>query len=130
MTVTFDLIGLVARDLPATLACYRRLGFDIPPEADHEDHVEVALPGGLRLAFDPVTTMAAFDPSFDVNGDLGGSSLGFACGDPAEVDRVHRDLVEAGHRSHLDPFDAPWGQRYATVLDPDGNHIDLFAPLS
>ncbi|MCZ6462364.1 MAG: glyoxalase, partial [Actinobacteria bacterium] len=26
--------------------------------------------------------------------------------------------------------DAFWGQRYATVLDPDGNAIDLFAPLT
>ncbi|MGB5655838.1 MAG: glyoxalase, partial [Acidimicrobiia bacterium] len=27
------------------------------------------------------------------------------------------------------PFDAFWGQRYATVLDPDGNGVDLFAPI-
>lgn len=27
------------------------------------------------------------------------------------------------------PSDAFWGQRYATVHDPDGNPIDLFAPL-
>jgi hypothetical protein len=26
-------------------------------------------------------------------------------------------------------MDAFWGQRYATVLDPDGNPVDLFAPL-
>jgi uncharacterized glyoxalase superfamily protein PhnB len=24
-------------------------------------------------------------------------------------------------------IDAFWGQRYATVLDPDGNPVDLFA---
>jgi hypothetical protein len=30
----------------------------------------------------------------------------------------------------LNPYDAPWGQRYATVLDPDGNIVDLFAPLA
>ncbi|MFL6036949.1 MAG: glyoxalase, partial [Gaiellaceae bacterium] len=28
-----------------------------------------------------------------------------------------------------EPFDAFWGQRYATVVDPDGNAVDLFAPL-
>ena len=27
----------------------------------------------------------------------------------------------------LAPFDAPWGQRYAMVRDPDGNGVDLFA---
>jgi uncharacterized glyoxalase superfamily protein PhnB len=39
-------------------------------------------------------------------------------------------LVAAGYRSHLAPFDAFWGQRYATVFDPDGNPVDLFAPLT
>jgi uncharacterized glyoxalase superfamily protein PhnB len=29
----------------------------------------------------------------------------------------------------LAPWDAFWGQRYATVLDPDGNSVDLFAAL-
>ncbi len=26
-------------------------------------------------------------------------------------------------------FDAPWGQRYATVLDPDRNPVDLYCSL-
>ena len=28
------------------------------------------------------------------------------------------------------PVDAVRGQRYATVLEPDGNAVDLFAPLA
>jgi len=32
----------------------------------------------------------------------------------------HSKLVGAGRQSHVAPFDAFWGQRYATVLDPDG----------
>lgn len=56
-------------------------------------------------------------------------ALAFLCDSAGEVDAVHADLVAAGHRSHVDPFDAPWGQRYATVLDPDGNPVDLFAAL-
>jgi catechol 2,3-dioxygenase-like lactoylglutathione lyase family enzyme len=129
MTARLDAIGLVARDLATTLSFYRLLGLDIPPEADLAEHVEVPLPGGLRLLVDPVSTIAGFDPSFDPDGDLGGTTLAFSCDDPADVDRVHGGLIAAGHRSHLDPFDAPWGQRYATVYDPEGNHIDLFAPL-
>ena len=38
-------------------------------------------------------------------------------------------VVAAGFASHLAPFDAFWGQRHATVFDPNGVHIDLFAPL-
>ncbi|HEY5821874.1 MAG TPA: VOC family protein [Propionibacteriaceae bacterium] len=129
MSPRFDCIGLVAADLPATLAFYRQLGLDIPAEADQAPHVEVALPGGLRLLWDPVSTILSFDPTFDAETGLGGSALGFACDDAADVDRVHQAVVAAGHASHLAPFDAPWGQRYATVVDPDGNHVDLFAPL-
>lgn len=43
---------------------------------------------------------------------------------------MHDAVALAGFHSHVAPFDAPWGQRYATVLDPDGNHVDLFAPLA
>ena len=53
--------------------------------------------------------------------------LAFRCESPAAVDRIHAELVAAGHDSHVEPFDAPWGQRYATVLDPDGNPVDLYA---
>ncbi len=38
-------------------------------------------------------------------------------------------LVADGYENHLDPFDAFWGQRYASVRDPDGNAVDLFAAL-
>ena len=57
-------------------------------------------------------------------------SLELDCGDPATVDATHDELVAAGSRSHLAPWDAFWGQRYATVLDPDGNAVDLFAALA
>lgn len=37
--------------------------------------------------------------------------------------------MDAGHEGHLAPWDAVWGQRYATVHDPDGNAVGLYAPL-
>jgi uncharacterized glyoxalase superfamily protein PhnB len=37
--------------------------------------------------------------------------------------------VDAGFSAKLEPFDAFWGQRYATLIDPDGNLVDLFANL-
>jgi uncharacterized glyoxalase superfamily protein PhnB len=54
-------------------------------------------------------------------------ALAFLCDNPAEVDEIHLELLGRGGRSHVAPFDAPWGQRYATVLDPSGNAVDLFA---
>jgi uncharacterized glyoxalase superfamily protein PhnB len=45
------------------------------------------------------------------------------------VDATYQRVLAAGHRGKVAPFDAYWGQRYATVLDPDGNAVDLFARL-
>ena len=57
-------------------------------------------------------------------------SLAFALPDPGAVDAAYAQLVGAGHHGELAPFDAFWGMRYATVHDPDGTGVDLFAPLT
>jgi len=128
MAPTFNGIGLVVADMATSLAFYRRLGLDFPAEADREPHVEAEVGGGVRLMFDTHETILSFDPDF-TPGTGGGGSLAFLCADPAEVDTTHAELVKAGHRSHKEPWDAFWGQRYAVVHDPDGNTVDLFAPL-
>lgn len=51
------------------------------------------------------------------------------CESPAQVDALYARVLEHGHRGHKAPWDAFWGQRYAVVLDPDGNLVDLFAAL-
>lgn len=129
-TPTFDLIGLVVADLAASLAFYRRLGLDIPDDADGKPHVEVRLPGGLRIAWDPIETIRSFDPGWTPPQGDSRISLAFACHSPADVDRVYAELVAAGHHGAMEPWDAFWGQRYAVVRDPDGNGVDLFAPLA
>jgi uncharacterized glyoxalase superfamily protein PhnB len=55
--------------------------------------------------------------------------LAFECDSPDEVDQVYSELVGAGYHGHKEPWDAFWGQRYAQLHDPDGNGVDLFAPL-
>ncbi|CAO5149140.1 Glyoxalase [Frankia sp. AiPs1] len=130
MSITFNVTSLIVSDMARSLAFYRRLGLDIPVSADAEPHVEVVLPGGLRLLFDTEGTVRSFDPGWTpATGGQGRIGLAFACGSPAEVDTVHDELVAAGHDSHRAPWDAFWGQRYASVADPDGNSIDLYAPL-
>lgn len=129
MTPHLDMIGIVAQDLGASLDFYRMLGLDIADGAENDPHVEITLPSGLRLAWDPVSTITSFDDSWIAPTGSPRVALAFLCDSPAEVDATHGRLVAAGHHSHLDPWDAFWGQRYATVHDPDGNGIDLFAPL-
>ncbi|MEH1016772.1 VOC family protein [Micromonospora sp. CPCC 206060] len=132
MTPRFDLIGLVVTDLARSLEFYRQVGLDIPAGAEHEPHVEVDLPGGLRLAWDTVATVRSYDPDWVPASGGPRVSLAFRCADPDEVDRRYAELVAAGHRGHRGhrpPWDAVWGQRYAVLHDPDGNAVDLFAPL-
>jgi len=123
-----DVIGIVVADMGKALAFYRMLGVAVPVGADDEPHVEAVLPGGLRLAFDTEATIVSFHPEWRA-GTGGRVGLSFALPVAASVHGAYAQLIEAGHRSELAPFDAFWGQRYATVLDPDGTGVDLFAPL-
>ena len=123
-----DVVGVVVADMGKALAFYRLLGLDIPDGADAEPHMEVALPGGLRLAFDTEATIASFHSSWKA-GTGGRVGLAFALPDAAGVDEAYAQLTRAGYHGELAPFDAFWGMRYATVHDPDGTGVDLFAPL-
>ncbi|MGW4201805.1 VOC family protein [Streptomyces sp. NPDC004726] len=127
MTPRLDAISIVTADMAASLAFYRRLGLDIPADAGSAPHVETALPGGARLLWDTEDVVRSFDPGW--TRPQGGDRLGlaFLCDSPAEVDAVYAELVAAGYRGHLKPWDAVWGQRYAVVLDPDGSGVSLFA---
>ncbi|MFF8277282.1 VOC family protein [Streptomyces lateritius] len=126
-TPRLDVIGLVVSDMAASLAFYRRLGLGVPADADTAPHVEAALPGGMRIAWDTEEVIRSFDPGWarPEGGDRIG--LAFRCSSPQEVDATYESLVSSGYRGHLKPWDAVWGQRYAVVLDPDGCGVSLFA---
>jgi catechol 2,3-dioxygenase-like lactoylglutathione lyase family enzyme len=128
MEATFDAIGFVVDDMARTLAFYRELGLDLPPEADGEAHVELTLPGGLRMLWDTAEVVRSFDPDWQPPASGHRMGLAFRCDGPAEVDALYDKLVGAGYEGHKPPWDAPWGQRYALLHDPDGNGVDLFAP--
>jgi catechol 2,3-dioxygenase-like lactoylglutathione lyase family enzyme len=130
MGPTLSVIGVVVEDMARSLAFYRRLGLAIPAEADGEPHVEVDLPGGLKLAFDTSETIRGFDPSWTPPTGSPRMSLAFACDSPADVDKVYGELVAAGYDGHMEPWDAVWGMRYAVIHDPDGNGVDLFCPTT
>lgn len=122
-----DLIGMVVGDMHAALEFYRALGVDIPQGAEKEDHVDATTPNGYRLAWDTEAVIKSFTPDWQAPS---GSRIvvAFKCENAADVDATFNRVVSAGYRVHKAPWDAFWGQRYAQVLDPDGNVVDLFAP--
>jgi catechol 2,3-dioxygenase-like lactoylglutathione lyase family enzyme len=128
MDLRLSVIGLVVADMATTLAFYRRLGLDLPADADDQPHVEVQV-AGLRLAFDTEEVIRSFDPHYRRPEGSQRMSLAFDCGSPAEVDAAFAELTGAGYEGALEPWDAAWGMRYAVVHDPDGTPVDLFALL-
>lgn len=100
MGIKLDMIGIVVEDMKRALDFYRLLGLSIPEAMDGEAHVEID-DGGVRLAF--------------------------LCDSRDELDARYEAIVGNGYASHREPWDAFWGQRYAIVIDPDGNLISLFA---
>lgn len=45
--------------------------------------------------------------------------------DVADLDAVHRQLVEAGLRPASAPRRRPWGERTFNLVDPDGNVLEF-----
>lgn len=124
----FTAIGFAVADLARSLEFYRALGLDVPDGVEAAPHAEIPLAPGVRLLLDTHESIAGFDPGFTPeNGGHG--SLAFECADPAGVDEAYERMIAAGAESHLAPWDAVWGQRYAVVLDPDGNGVDFYAAL-
>lgn len=129
MQPKLDLIGIIVQDMAAALAFYRQLGWDIPAELDGEGHAEITLPNGLRVAWDTHAVIHSFDPDWQPPTGTHRIGLAFLYANPAEVDAAYARLTGLGYPGHKAPWDAFWGQRYAQIADPDGNVIDLFAPL-
>ena len=120
-------IGITSKDLAASVRFYRMLGLAFPDAT--ADHLEATTAGGRRVMLDSLELMKKLDPDrTEPKGHRMG--LAFRCASPAEVDATHARLTAAGHPSKTAPWDAFWGQRYTQVIDPDGNVVDLFAPLS
>jgi catechol 2,3-dioxygenase-like lactoylglutathione lyase family enzyme len=123
-----DMVGMVVRDMATTLRFYRLLGLAIPEGQDHEAYVEVITPNGYRLSWNALEMVRGIDPDWEE--PVGQRvSLAFRCDDAAGVDALYQRVLGAGFAGHKAPWDAFWGQRYAVVLDPDRNKVDLFAPL-
>jgi catechol 2,3-dioxygenase-like lactoylglutathione lyase family enzyme len=125
----FDAIGVIVADLQRAVDLYRRLGLEFPDDSEGQGHIEATLPGGLRFMLDTEEVVKSFNPDWSPPRGGPRTAVAFLCDSPDEVDRVYRELVAAGAQPLREPWDAVWGQRYAEVGDPDGNLIDLFAPL-
>ena len=125
-----DVVGVIVSDLRRAVEFYSRLGLRFPEGIDPigHGHVEAPLRGGLRFMLDAEESIRSFNPAWSSPAGGHQVSVAFLCDSPAEVDRTYEELVDLGAGGYKGPWDAFWGQRYAQVMDPDGNVVDLFAP--
>jgi uncharacterized glyoxalase superfamily protein PhnB len=122
-------LGITSADIAESVRFYRLLGVEAADPDPASPHHETTLPNGLRVMWDTLELMQQLDPGWEEpHGHR--ITLAFECEAPADVDATYRRVLEAGFRGKKEPYDAFWGQRYANVVDPDGNDVALFAPLA
>jgi catechol 2,3-dioxygenase-like lactoylglutathione lyase family enzyme len=130
-----DQVNLVAGDIDATIAFYRRLGLPVSdslddwPPGSGARHVEVALGNGMSFELDNVKSGSVWHGGVR-DATRGGPTavIGFALESRDAVDVLYAELTRAGAVGRQEPYDAFWGARYAVVADPDGNDIGLMSP--
>jgi catechol 2,3-dioxygenase-like lactoylglutathione lyase family enzyme len=125
---TLDAVAVSAKDMNRAKAFYALLGFDFDGGFVSEDHIEpVRRAGEPRLMIDSAALMEKLNGAAPRAPNH--SIFAMLCDSPAEVDACVAQIKAAGFEVLTAPWDAFWGQRYATVVDDDGYRIDLFAPL-
>ena len=123
--MSLDAIGIVCRDLAKSVQFYGHFALDFQ-EVGGPDHLEAKTSTGLRLMLDSETLMKKLNPKWQ-RGANTGMVLCFKQEKAESVDKLVAEIVGDGFSVVKDPWDAFWGQRYSSVLDPDGNQVDIFA---
>jgi catechol 2,3-dioxygenase-like lactoylglutathione lyase family enzyme len=110
-------VTLLTVDMASAVAFYRALGFCL-------------LAGGEDAAF---TTFRAGPGYLNVQRDTDGSRplplWGRVIVWVDDVDAMHRRCLDAGLRPLMAPADAPWGERYFHIRDPDGHELSFARPM-
>ena len=109
-------VSLVTRDMARAIRFYRALGFIIRFGGEQSSFTSLhAGSGYLNLIARPA--------------DLKRSWWGRVIFHVTDVDAFHARAVAAGLKPDTAPADAPWGERYFHLTDPDGHELSFARPL-
>lgn len=116
MITGISAVTLATHDMARAVRFYRALGFDMLYGGDNASFTSFrAGPGYLNLILQPA----------DRNWSWWGRLIFY----DSDVDGLHSRLVAAGHRPSTAPADAPWGERFFHITDPDGHELSFAWPL-
>lgn len=109
-------ITLSIRDMGASVRFYEALGFKIKHGGATEDFTSFACGSSfLNLMAQPHAPCDGWG-RFIVH--------------VSDVDAVYRRALDAGLTPSRVPSDAPWGERYFHISDPDGHELSIAKPLA
>ncbi|MDA8793130.1 VOC family protein [Bacteriovoracaceae bacterium] len=124
--MSLDAIGIACKDLQKSILFYELLGIEFKEFG--EGHFEGTTKNGLRIMLDSFELMKKINPNWKEPNNPG-ITLCFLQESPLKVDSIYNKITASDFSSVKEPWDAFWGQRYSSVLDPDGNQIDIFSPI-
>jgi catechol 2,3-dioxygenase-like lactoylglutathione lyase family enzyme len=108
-------ITLATGDMPRAVSFYEALGFPLNFGGPHEPFTSFALGGTyLNLIVDARAPVAWW-----------GRVIIYV----SDVDALYRKALAAGLKPLFEPADAPWGERYFHIADPDGHELSFAKPL-
>jgi catechol 2,3-dioxygenase-like lactoylglutathione lyase family enzyme len=113
----FSAVTLAVSDMAASCGFYEALGF-------------VPAFGGPEAPFTSLRCGAGFlnlqlDPEHAPLPQIWGRLILWV----DDVDAMHARAVDAGLQPEAAPVDAPWGERYFHLRDPDGHELSFARPL-
>jgi predicted lactoylglutathione lyase len=117
----FTMVVLLIEDLARSLAFYRRLGVEFPPDAETKTDIQVPIGDHHQMVL--TTQFVRNDP--DRHTPSGGSRivLEFFVDSQAEVDAKFVELTEAGYRGRRPPWLTSFGAYMCMIDDPDDNTV-------
>lgn len=108
-------ITLATCDMPRAVLFYEALGFPMKFGGREEAFTSFAFGGTyLNLIVDTRAPVAWW-----------GRVIIYV----SDVDALYRKALAAGLTPSFEPSDAPWGERYFHITDPDGHEISFAKPL-
>jgi predicted lactoylglutathione lyase len=125
VSLELSMVGLVVEEMATSLQFYRRLGIDIPEEADDEVFVMHRMESGVTVFWDTVFAKR-YDPDRETPAGGYRIMLEFFLADNDAVDAKFQEMVGYGYHGRTAPTQTS-GPYAAMVDDPDGNMVLITA---
>ncbi len=126
MSLQLSMVGLMVRNMAASLEFYRRLGLQIPEGSEQEPFVQKRVESGVSIFWDTVFA-DKYDPKREVPEAGYQIVFEFLLKDNEAVGPKYEELTRHyGYRGRREPVQT-FGPYAAMVDDPDGNVVLLTA---